>query len=113
MGTGGGMLKKYNSTDEGGEGGAAAGVGAAVVNAPPPKPIRKPDPSLRKLQRQLSHDLVPHLGSLKRQKSKDAPGGKQFHEFLIFQRKNNIFSKDHTQVLDDMRVVVSIYFLTD
>ena len=74
-------LKKYNSTDEGGpDDGAAAAATNAVPHPHPPKHIRKPDPSLRILQRQLSQDLpvLGGLGSLKKQKSKDASGGGMF-----------------------------------
>lgn len=58
--------KKYNSTDENGEGGAgAAAMAAAAVHAQPhPKPIRKPDPDLRVLQRQISFGSGSGFGTL-------------------------------------------------
>jgi mevalonate pyrophosphate decarboxylase len=46
--------KMYTEDTDPGAGGGSTAAAAAAAATAPPKPIRKPDPSLRELQRQIS-----------------------------------------------------------
>ena len=92
--------KKYTENDEDGDAAAACAAAQAIADK---KPIRKPDPNLRQLQRQISFGSgapLIGLGSLKKKQMSTGISNKDLMSKFAYNWGNNTCFRGECDIFD-------------